>query len=213
MFVHELGLLCVKNNHLRVLLIDNYDSFTYNIVELLRQLHVTDYVLRTNDEVAVDYAAGFDAIILSPGPATPKESGNLLPVISALAPTHPILGICLGHQAIAQAFGGKLRNEALPYHGFQTTIHVVKPHLLFNGLPRDENDSILPAPFKAGLYHSWSVDEHDFPGDLEVTAYAAEGNIMALRHRRYNVHGLQFHPESYMTAFGREMVENFLKSF
>lgn len=209
-FMHELGLLCVKNNHLRVLLIDNYDSFTYNIVELLRQFPSVDLDLRMNDEVSIAEASGYDAIILSPGPATPKESGNLLDIITALAPTHPMFGICLGHQAIAQAFGATLRNEKKPFHGFQTTVEVMKPHLLFDGLPRSGNDSNLPTPFKAGLYHSWSVSEADFPSELAITAYSAEGNIMALRHKTYRLHGVQFHPESYMTEYGKEMMANFL---
>lgn len=196
---------------MRVLLIDNYDSFTYNIVELLRPLPIGEVSLRMNDEVSVEEAMVFDVLIFSPGPATPRESGNLLEIIKALAPTHPMLGICLGHQAIAEAFGGQLRNEPQPYHGFQTIVQVVKPHQLFDGLPRDTGDDSLAASFTAGLYHSWTVDEDHLPGELEVTAYSAEGNIMALRHKTYNLHGLQFHPESYMTQFGKDILENFLK--
>jgi anthranilate synthase component 2 len=209
--MQEFSLICVKNNLLRVLLIDNYDSFTYNIVALLQQLEVDDLTLRKNDEIEAAEASLYDAILLSPGPALPVASGNLLDIVRQLAPTHPILGICLGHQAIAEAFGGCLRNEALPYHGYQTSLRFVKPHHLFDGLPRDAEDANLPASFKVGLYHSWSVDETNLPEALEVTAYSTEGNIMAMRHKTYNVHGVQFHPESYMTEYGKELIWNFLK--
>ncbi len=221
---------------MKVLLIDNYDSFTFNIVELLRQLQVSDFTVIKNDEINSEEAGRYDKLIISPGPAIPSESGNILPIIQALSPTHPILGICLGHQAIAEAFGAKLRNEAIPYHGFQTEIRIIQEHRLFRSPMSDQPfvaSGQCPENFihtkdtdsqtntlisnikhltslKVGLYHSWSVDETDFPACLQITSYSNEGNIMSLRHKEFDVHGVQFHPESYMTAHGKELLANFL---
>ncbi|GBL34429.1 anthranilate synthase component 2 [Filimonas sp.] len=208
---------------MKVLLIDNYDSFTFNIVELLRQLGISDFTVMKNDEVNGDSARTYDKLIISPGPAIPSESGNILDIIQTLAPTHSILGICLGHQAIAQTFGAKLRNEAIPYHGFQTEIKIINEHRLFR-CKANPIQSTNPDPqtnpltsdiehltsFKVGLYHSWSVDETDFPSCLEITSYSKEGNIMSLRHKQFDVHGVQFHPESYMTSHGKALLANFL---
>ena len=193
---------------MKVLLIDNYDSFTFNIVELLRQLDVDTFSIYKNDEITIDEASDFHKIIISPGPAIPSESGIILELIKALSPTHPIFGICLGHQAIAEAFGAKLKNEPVPYHGYQTSIHLVKKHSLFRNL--DQNSSLGPSEFRVGLYHSWSVDEDYFPVCLEITSFSKEGNIMSLRHKEFDTHGVQFHPESYMTSYGKEILANFL---
>ncbi len=186
---------------MKLLLIDNYDSFTYNIVELLRQSGYADFHLKKNDEISVRDAAMYDKIILSPGPATPSESGQMLEIIEALAPTHPILGICLGHQAIAQSFGAKLKNIEFPCHGFQTEIEVIAAHKLFGD----------HRTFKVGLYHSWAVEDAGFPECLQITARSKENYIMSFKHQQYDVHGVQFHPESYMTEYGKEMLSAFLK--
>jgi len=194
-------LICVKIADLQILLIDNYDSFTYNIADGLRTLGYHDICVVPNKEVEVERASAFDKIILSPGPATPRESGRLMDLIQALAPTHSMLGICLGHQAIAEVFGARLLNMPQPRHGHISRLQIVKPHALFNGIV-DE---------RIGLYHSWVVDEEDFPEDLLITAYSNEGHIMALRHKSYALHGVQFHPESYMTPSGLVMLHNFLR--
>ncbi|MBL7766169.1 MAG: aminodeoxychorismate/anthranilate synthase component II [Chitinophagaceae bacterium] len=187
---------------MKILLIDNYDSFTFNIVEHLRQLQQHDLTVLKNDEVSPEQARTYDRLILSPGPATPSESGYLLDVIRALSATHPILGICLGHQAIAQAFGGTLLQLTHPHHGYRTTFHRKVPDPLFEGLPES---------FTVGLYHSWVVDDARLPPDLLATGYSADGHLLSLRHQVYPVYGIQFHPESYMTEYGREVLRNFLE--
>lgn len=188
---------------MKVLLIDNYDSFTYNIVEVLRQLNIKEISIVKNNEISVDQARQFDKIIISPGPATPSESGNILEIIEALAPSHSILGICLGHQAIAEVFGGQLRNMSHPYHGYQTQLEILKPHKIFSF---DEGIQKL----KVGLYHSWVVEETNFPDSLEITSKSTEDHIMSFKHKTFDVHGVQFHPESYMTVFGKEIIAGFL---
>lgn len=194
---------------MKVLLIDNYDSFTYNIVELLRCLHIRNFTVVKNDEISIDTARTFNKVIISPGPDLPAAAGNILSIIQALAPTHSILGICLGHQAIAEAFGAVLKNEVVPYHGFQTSLQVVKRHRIFYGIHGEEGD--YDQPLRVGLYHSWTVEENSLPSCLEVTSYSTEGNIMSLKHKAFDLHGVQFHPESYMTDFGKEILGNFLE--
>lgn len=186
---------------MNVLLIDNYDSFSYNIVELLRCVGNHDLSIRFNNKISVEEASTFDKIILSPGPGIPSEAGEIIPIIQALAPTHSILGICLGHQAIADAFGGTLRNEIKPYHGFRTTTSIIKPHSLFK---------TLPTSFQVGLYHSWTVDDEFLPTELQITSRSTENNIMSISHKRYDIHGVQFHPESYMTEYGKELMSNYI---
>ena len=192
----------------RILVFDNYDSFTYNLVHLVEKiLHQKTEVFR-NDEIPLDQVAAFDKIILSPGPGIPEEAGLLLPLIKAYAATKPILGVCLGHQAIGQAFGGKLVNLDTVYHGLATKIFLekrlaVSPHL--NDWYQD-----LPAEPEVGRYHSWVVSPDEFPSELEITARDENGFIMALRHRTYDVQGVQFHPESILTASGEQMMRNWL---
>ena len=185
------------------MLIDNYDSFTYNIVEMLHCLNMHSIQIVYNDQISIDEAKKFDKIIISPGPATPRESGNIIDIIQALSSTHSILGICLGHQAIAEAFGANLIQLSLPHHGFQTEITTHQAHRIFNH---------IEMPCKVGLYHSWRVNDKEIPACLEITSYSKEGHIMSLRHRMYDVHGLQFHPESYMTSQGNIMLNNFLQA-
>jgi anthranilate synthase component 2 len=192
--------LC-KIKALRLLLIDNYDSFTYNIVEQLRCLQINEIQIKKNDEIDAHKASHYDKIIISPGPATPRESGNIISIIRSLTSTHSILGICLGHQAIAEALGGKLSQLSNPLHGYQTTIKTNKSHSIFKG---------IDMPCKVGLYHSWYVDENHLPDCLEITSHSKEGIIMSIKHKLFDIHGVQFHPESYMTKDGLEIIKNFL---
>ena len=183
------------------LLLDNYDSFTYNLLHLLRELGA-DAEVRRNDQITLEEVARFDRIILSPGPGIPSEAGILLPLIRRYAPEKSILGVCLGHQAIAEAFGGRLENLSEVFHGVQTPIRVIQPaEKLFRE---------LPTTFSVGRYHSWIVSRENLPDSLEVTAVDDAGYIMALRHRTYDVHGLQFHPESILTPNGKQLIANFL---
>ncbi|MBP7556256.1 MAG: aminodeoxychorismate/anthranilate synthase component II [Chitinophagaceae bacterium] len=193
---------------MKILVFDNYDSFTYNLVHLVEKiLHQRVDVYR-NDQIALDSVAAYDKIILSPGPGIPEEAGLLLPLIKEYAAVKPILGVCLGHQAIGQAFGGKLVNLSTVYHGVATPIQQV------SGLAPGSFPSLLDglAPeLEVGRYHSWVVAEEDFPAELEITARDANGYIMALRHRKYDVQGVQFHPESVLTPQGEKMLRNWLQ--
>ena len=186
----------------KILIIDNYDSFTYNLVHLVNEIGLQCEVWR-NDRFAIDDVNAYDKIILSPGPGIPSEAGLLLDVIEKYAPTKSIFGVCLGQQAIAEAFGGKLYNLSQPMHGIATPIYVVdETERLFNGLPKS---------FKVGRYHSWVVDEKAIPEILTVTAIdEADNSAMALRHKEYDVRGVQFHPESVLTEHGKEMMKNWL---
>lgn len=183
-------------------MLDNYDSFTFNLVHILQELGAEVDVFR-NDQITVEDAEKYDKIILSPGPGLPEESGILMPLIARYAPEKSILGVCLGHQAIGEVFGGKLVNMDKVVHGKAKKTFVIKPDLLFEGLPEQ---------FESGRYHSWVVDRASFPEELEITALDEDGFVMALRHRKYDVRGVQFHPESVMTPEGKRMLENWLKA-
>ncbi|MBQ1582091.1 MAG: aminodeoxychorismate/anthranilate synthase component II [Prevotella sp.] len=185
---------------MKIVIIDNYDSFTYNLSHLVKELGAEVTVYR-NDQFQLNQLEVFDKIILSPGPGIPSEAGLLLDVIRTYAGRKPILGVCLGHQAIGEVFGGKLTNLSDVYHGIATegTQFGVDP--IFTGLPK----RII-----MGRYHSWVVDRVDFPSCLEITAVSDDGQIMALRHRNYNIHGIQFHPESVLTPEGRTIIKNWL---
>ena len=187
-----------------ILIIDNYDSFTYNLVHLVNELGLECEVWR-NDQFAIEDVDAFDKIILSPGPGIPSEAGLLLDVIEKYAPTKSIFGVCLGQQAIAEAFGGSLYNLNQPMHGIATPIKVTdSEEALFIGLPES---------FKVGRYHSWVVSGDDLPDSLQVTAIdEADNSIMALKHKQYDVRGVQFHPESILTDYGKEMMQNWLKA-
>ncbi|MDR1517782.1 MAG: aminodeoxychorismate/anthranilate synthase component II [Dysgonamonadaceae bacterium] len=187
----------------KILIFDNYDSFTYNLVHAVKSLGYTDVDVIRNDKLNLDSAEKYDKIILSPGPGIPEEAGDLLPLIKRYAPTKSILGVCLGHQAIGLCFGAKLENIPFVFHGVQTPVKITAKDYLFDGLP----DSLA-----VGRYHSWIVSAKDFPsGQLEITALDGDDSIMAMKHRKYDVHGVQFHPESVLTPEGLKMVENFLK--
>jgi len=186
----------------RILIIDNYDSFTYNLVHLVNEIGLQCEVWR-NDKFDISDVDAFDRIILSPGPGIPSEAGLLLEVIEKYSPTKSIFGVCLGQQAIAEVFGGSLYNLKQPMHGVATPIKVTdKQEKLFSGLPEI---------FKVGRYHSWVVDEKAMPEVLTVTAIDEKDNsVMALRHKHFDVRGVQFHPESILTQFGKEMMQNWL---
>ncbi len=185
-----------------ILIIDNYDSFTYNLVHLVNEIGLQCTVWR-NDQFNIDDVDAYDKIILSPGPGIPSEAGLLLDVIEQYSPTKSIFGVCLGQQAIAEVFGGKLYNLNQPMHGIATPIKVTdEKEQLFLGLPQS---------FKVGRYHSWVVDEKAVPDVLTVTAIDEEDNsVMALRHKEYDVRGVQFHPESILTEYGKEMMKNWI---
>ncbi|ADY53394.1 anthranilate synthase, component II [Pseudopedobacter saltans DSM 12145] len=187
----------------KILVVDNYDSFTYNLVHLLNELGHEPTVIR-NDKFTLEDVEQYDKILLSPGPGIPSEAGLLLAVIEKYAATKSILGVCLGQQAIAEVFGGKLYNLNRPVHGTATDINVVSDSdVVFNDLPKQ---------FKVGRYHSWAVEAENLPADLEVTAVDANGVIMALRHKKFDVRGVQFHPESVLTEYGKEMIANWLNN-
>ena len=187
---------------MNILLFDNYDSFTYNLRHILRHLGAEVEVVR-NDRITLDEVDRFDKIVLSPGPGIPSEAGVLLPLIKRYASTKSILGVCLGEQAIAEAFGARLENLQQVYHGVASTIRITADDPLLRGLGTE---------FEAGRYHSWVVSREGLPSCLEVTAEdLTEGRIMALRHRHYNLHGVQFHPESVLTPVGEQILANWIK--
>lgn len=185
---------------MKIVIIDNYDSFTYNLAHLVKELGAEVTVFR-NDKFELARLENFDKILLSPGPGIPSEAGLLLDVIRTYAGKKPILGICLGHQAIGESFGGKLKNLSEVFHGVATE---------GTNLNNDPIFSNVPERFVMGRYHSWVVDNDGFPECLEITATSDEGQIMALRHKEYDIHGIQFHPESVLTKEGRTIISNWL---
>jgi anthranilate synthase component 2 len=227
-------------NKMKILVFDNYDSFTYNLVHLVEKILHQKVEVYRNDQIPLEKVKEYDKIILSPGPGIPEEAGLLLPLIKEYAASKSILGVCLGHQAIGQAFGGKLVNLSTVYHGVAMPVQIVKrgeaidngqyatgkkqqvtgnrqpvtagevteatpttKHSLFEGLPNE---------FEVGRYHSWVISEEGFPAELEITARDANNYIMALQHIRYDVQGVQFHPESVLTPRGEEIMRNWLKT-
>lgn len=186
----------------KIALIDNYDSFTYNLRQLLEEEGAKVDVLR-NDQFALPDLEIYDKLVLSPGPGIPSEAGLLNDVIRTYAPSKPILGVCLGEQAIGEVFGAKLTNLSEVFHGVQTPAHIVADDYIYSG---------LDTTFLIGRYHSWVVDKADFPTDLEITCVSDEGLIMGLRHRTLDVHGIQFHPESVLTPEGRTIIHNFVSA-
>jgi len=186
----------------KILLIDNYDSFTYSIIELLRCMRGVSYKIVKNDKINFEHIKLFDKILISPGPGIPSEAGQIKEVINEYSSTKSILGVCLGHQAIGEVFGAKLKNLSKVFHGINEKILVRgRKEYLFDGL----NDS-----FSAGLYHSWIITRNSFPECLEITATTGDGKIMAISHRQYDVKGVQFHPESYMTPTGGQIISNWV---
>lgn len=187
---------------MRLLILDNYDSFTYNLVHLVEKVSDISVEVHRNDKISIQEVGDFDKILLSPGPGLPKDAGITMAVLKKYAATKSILGVCLGLQAIGEAFGARLKNPDTVYHGIATPIRIVEKDLLFEGCPEQ---------FTVGRYHSWVVDENALHSDLKITAVDETGNIMALRHMRYDVRGVQFHPESILSECGGEILSNWLK--
>jgi anthranilate synthase component 2 len=188
---------------MKILVFDNYDSFTYNLVHLVEKITGEKVTVYRNDQIELKDVAVYDKIILSPGPGIPEEAGLLLPLIRKYAATKSILGVCLGHQAIAEAFGGELTNLSTVFHGVATPIQI-----------KSQQSKILqglPETIEVGRYHSWIVSDENFPDELEVTARDKNGYIMALQHKTYDVQGVQFHPESVLTPDGEQILRNWLK--
>jgi anthranilate synthase component 2 len=221
---------------MKILVFDNYDSFTYNLVHLVEKILHQKVDVYRNDQIPLEDVKAYDKIILSPGPGIPEEAGLLLPLIKEYAATKSILGVCLGHQAIGQAFGGKLTNLSTVYHGVATPVQIVNRVPIAIGTAKgkrqkakgeaevagshspliiDHSPSLLfeglPDEFEVGRYHSWVVSEEGFPKELEITARDANNYIMALQHKTYDVQGVQFHPESVLTPRGEEILRNWLK--
>ncbi len=223
---------------MKILVFDNYDSFTYNLVHLVEKILHQKVDVYRNDQIPLEEVKAYDKIILSPGPGIPEEAGLLLPLIKEYASSKSILGVCLGHQAIGQAFGGKLVNLSTVYHGVATPVQLVNRET--GNVKRETGsgkrktadakaqtavvDEITPSPrtnslfegmpdeFEVGRYHSWVISEEGFPAELEITARDANNFIMALQHIRYDVQGVQFHPESVLTPRGEDIMRNWLKS-
>ena len=186
---------------MKILIFDNYDSFTYNLVHLVKELGYTDVDVFRNNKIAIEDIAKYDKIILSPGPGIPSEAGLLLPLIKKYASSKSILGVCLGHQAIGEAFGARLVNLEDVYHGVSSKINVVNTDYLFNN---------ISSTIEVGRYHSWIVDTEGLPDCFQITASDASGQIMSMSHKEYDVHGVQFHPESVLTVEGKTIISNFL---
>ena len=200
---------------MKIVIIDNYDSFTYNLSHLVKELGAEVAVLR-NDQFQLEELEAFDKIILSPGPGIPSEAGLLLDVIRTYAGRKPMLGVCLGHQAIGEAFGAKLENLSDVFHGVATPCSIIHKDPLFatiDGLAKETSLEAVEGAFPiitVGRYHSWVVSKDGFPACLEITAESEEGQIMALRHREYAIYGIQFHPESVLTPDGKTIIRNFI---
>ena len=187
---------------MKILVIDNYDSFTYNLVHYLEELSEEKVFVARNDEISVGEASEYDKILLSPGPGIPSEAGILKELITELAPSKSILGICLGMQAIAEVFGGDIINLNDTFHGVATKIFIEDENeLLFKGMPES---------FTAGRYHSWVAERSTLPSCLKIIASDSQKIIMGLRHTKYDVCGVQFHPESVLTEYGKQLLSNWL---
>lgn len=186
---------------MKIVIIDNYDSFTYNLSHLIKEIGAEVTVIR-NDQFTLNQLEPFDKIVLSPGPGIPSEAGLQLDVIKTYKGRKPILGVCLGHQAIGEVFGGTLENLSDVFHGVATEGTQFSNDYIFDSLPKR---------ITMGRYHSWVVSRENFPTSLEVTAVSDEGQIMALKHKNYDIHGIQFHPESVLTPEGKTIVKNFIE--
>jgi len=187
---------------MKILVLDNYDSFTYNLVHLLKELTKGSVDVFRNDEITLEEIEKYDKILMSPGPGVPHQAGITLKMITHFAPTKSIFGVCLGCQAIGEAFGGSLINLDTVYHGVETKIIVL-----------DRNEKLfgdIPETFTAGRYHSWVVDGNNLPPEITITAKDEEGSVMALSHKTFDVRGVQFHPESVMTKYGRQIIKNWI---
>ncbi len=188
---------------MKILILDNYDSFTYNLVHMVEEITGNFPAVFRNDEIALEDIANYDLIMLSPGPGIPEEAGILKDVIKTYAGRKPIFGVCLGLQAITEVFGGKILNLNEVYHGVATEMNVTEPSaVIFKNIPEK---------FLAARYHSWVADEQDFPSDLIITSRDEENGIQAIQHKKYNISAVQFHPESILTEVGEQIVTNFIE--
>lgn len=189
---------------MKLLVLDNYDSFVYNIVHIIRELGYGDHMdIVRNDKISLNEVEKYDKILLSPGPGIPSEAGILLDIIKTYGPEKSILGVCLGHQAIGEVYGASLINLSEVYHGLAISTKIVTKDSIFDQVPEQ---------FKSGRYHSWAVNPDSDLSKLVVTAIDDNGNIMALKHKEYDVKGVQFHPESVLTEHGKTILENWLKA-
>jgi anthranilate synthase component 2 len=188
---------------MKLLLLDNYDSFTYNLVHLIEKVSDIEIEVFRNDEISIDEIEKYDKILLSPGPGLPKDAGIMPELLKRYSSTKSILGVCLGLQAIGESFGANLMNLDTVFHGLATPITVNVEDIIFNNCPKT---------FTVGRYHSWVVDTHFFPENLQITATDENGNIMALKHKIYDVRGVQFHPESILSEYGEILIKNWLNS-
>ncbi len=187
---------------MRLLVLDNYDSFTYNLVHVLEELGVCDIEVIRNDKLRLEEALAYEKILLSPGPGIPSEAGIMPALIAACGAQHSLLGVCLGHQGIAEVYGGEIYNMRQMYHGRETPVYILRSEEpLFAG---------IPSPFQAGRYHSWAVRRATLPDCFEVIAEDAEGCVMGIAHRELDIKGIQFHPESMMTPHGKQILANWL---
>jgi anthranilate synthase component II len=187
---------------MKILVIDNYDSFTYNLVHALKKFEGVSVTVKRNDEITAEEPGLYDKIVFSPGPGIPDEAGSMLSVIRHYAGKKPMLGVCLGHQAIGESFGANLQNMNNVLHGIATPVTVISKSYLFDNLPET---------FDAGRYHSWIVEKESLPQVLEVTSIDQEGRIMSFQHREFDIQGVQFHPESILTPYGEKILENWVK--
>lgn len=193
----------ISSAELRILIIDNYDSFTYNLFQYIREITSFFVEVKRNDKITVKEAGEYDILVLSPGPGLPREAGNMMAILEAYLAEKPILGVCLGHQAIGVSCNAKLINLPKVYHGVSSSLEIPDQEGLFKG--------VAPGS-RAGRYHSWTIQKDSLPPDLIPTAYDENGEIMAVKHRTYPVFGVQFHPESVMTPGGKKMLENFMET-
>jgi anthranilate synthase component II len=187
---------------MKLLIIDNFDCFTYNLVQIVEELAIADYSIETHDKVDIGMVSKFDKILLTPGPGLPNEHPIMKKVIRKYCSSKSIMGVCLGHQAIAETFGGELFKQITVSHGVTKKVIINNDgEYIFKGLPKE---------IRAGLYHSWAVSTNNFPNELKITAKSEDGIIMALAHKHYDVKGVQFHPESIMTPSGKQILSNWL---
>lgn len=187
---------------MKLLILDNYDSFTYNLVHLIEKVSDIEFEVHRNDKISLVQISSFDKILLSPGPGLPKDAGIMPELLKTYAASKSIFGVCLGLQAIGECFGAQLKNLETVYHGIATPIILKQEDSIFNNCPNK---------FNVGRYHSWVVDEKNLPSSLCITATDENGQIMALKHEKLDVRGVQFHPESILSEFGEAIISNWLK--
>lgn len=188
---------------MKLLVLDNYDSFTYNLVHLISKVSSVSFDVIRNDKLTLDDVGSYDKILLSPGPGLPKEAGIMPELILRYGAQKSILGVCLGLQAIGEAYGASLKNLDTVFHGIATPINIIREDALFRNCPTE---------FTVGRYHSWVIDQKPFPEELSITAIDESGEIMALSHKTHNVRGVQFHPESILSEHGETMMRNWLST-